>query len=106
MITTYLDNLKRFRVALGPDEREQIVAQTIWESVGITEYAAEQGRALNAQKVVIGTVDRLGTDIVVTASVVDVKTISLQGSRQIRCRSCSERDLIDGSEMLGPMIAR
>lgn len=56
--------------------------------------AARIGRGLNARKVVFGSVSRFGEKtFVVSARVVDVETQQVEGTRQVTCENCGEKDL-------------
>lgn len=56
--------------------------------------AARIGRGLNARKVVFGSVSRFGEKtFVVSARIVDVETQQIEGTRQVTCENCGEKDL-------------
>ncbi len=62
-----------------------------------TADAVRIGRGLNARKVVFGNVSRFGSGpqgtFVILTRVVDVETQQVEGTRQVTCENCSERDL-------------
>ncbi len=65
------------------------------------------GRGLNARKVCLGSVRRFGeSTFVILARIVDVETQQVEGTRQVTCENCRERDLPRAVEALRRAILR
>jgi WD40 repeat protein len=85
---------------------DNIVKEMQLQKSGLTASdAARIGRGLNAQKVVLGSVRRFGdTTYMILARVVDVETQQVQGSREVMCENCAERDLPKAVSALRKLI--
>lgn len=69
-----------------------------------TEDAVKIGRGVNARKVLLGSIRKFGQSFVMTARVVDVETQQVEGSRNVQCEECSEKDLPLATDTLSALI--
>lgn len=68
--------------------------------------AVELARILNVQKVIMGSVSKLGTTMTITAQLVDVATAGIDGVREVQCNACSLEDLSQAvSELSSTLVA-
>ncbi len=74
---------------------EQVVGELKLQSTGITSArdAAEIGRILNAQNVLLGNVNQLGTSVTIAVRLVETESARVLGAREIICRNCRPEDL-------------
>lgn len=94
MIAGELSNSRHVQV-LERGKIDAIVKEMEIQRSGLTtEDAVRIGRGLNARKVVFGSVRRFGEGtFVILARMVDVETQRVEGTRQVTCESCGEKDL-------------
>ena len=88
---------------------DAIVRELELQRSGLTTADAVRiGRGLNARKVLFGSVSRFGSGpqgtFVILTRVVDVETQRVEGTRQVTCENCSERDLPRAVEVLRKSI--
>ncbi len=59
------------------------------QNSGVTtpEKAAEIGKILNAKKLVMGKLSKLGSTLITTIKVVDVETAKIVGGREVECQN-------------------
>lgn len=62
--------------------------------------AAEIGKILNAQKLIIGTLKKFGSTLVVTVDVVDVQTAKVDGGREVECQNYEPENIPEMIETL------
>ncbi|HLG15736.1 MAG TPA: caspase family protein [Blastocatellia bacterium] len=67
--------------------------------------AARIGKILNISRIALGSLSRLGRNIVLSVQLVDVETAAIEGIRQLACNSCVEDDLIEAVAYLEPALA-
>ncbi|HZT33088.1 MAG TPA: CsgG/HfaB family protein [Bryobacteraceae bacterium] len=67
--------------------------------------AVRLGRILNAKKLILGAVSRLGTTFTITAQVVDVETARIDGIREVLCQRCAVEDLPAAAAELAAALA-
>lgn len=94
MIAGELAN-SRHVVVVERDKIQAIVKELELQRSGLTTADAVRiGRGLNARKVVFGSVRRFGENVyVIQARIVDIETQQVEGTREVRCENCGERDL-------------
>ncbi len=56
-------------------------------------FAVRVGRLLNVQKLLVGSVARLGSAITIDVQLVDVQTGRIDGTREMQCQNCGLEDL-------------
>jgi curli production assembly/transport component CsgG/WD40 domain-containing protein len=84
---------------------EGVVKELELQRSGLTTADAVRiGRGLNARKVLFGMVSRFGagpqSTFVILTRIVDVETQQVEGTRQVTCENCSEKDLPRAVETL------
>jgi WD40 repeat protein len=91
----YIDLVERGAV-------DQVLDELKLQNTGITSArdAAEIGRLLNAQNVLLGNVNQLGTSLTVSVRLVETESGRVLGAREILCRSCRPEDLPQGISLL------
>lgn len=87
---------------LERDAMDRVLKEVRFQNSGITtdQGAAQIGKQLNASKVLVGSVNKLGTTIVITVRLVDVQTGQAEGYREVRCNDCKLEDLPDAIQLL------
>ena len=69
--------------------------------------AVRIGKGLNARKVVMGSVRKLGDSaLMLTARMVDVETQQVEGFREVQCQNCKEQDLPAAVDALRRILVR
>lgn len=74
---------------------DKVMGELKLENSGVTtaQDAAEIGRVLNAQNVLLGNVNRLGTSVTISLRLVETQSAHMLGAREILCRNCRPEDL-------------
>ncbi len=62
--------------------------------------AVEIGRLLGAGFIITGNIDRAGTDLIISARIIDVETGEIKGVREVHCGQCGNDDLYDAIDIL------
>ena len=81
---------------------QQVIDELRLQNTGITSArdAAEIGRILNAQNVLLGNVNQLGTSLTIAVRLVETESARIVGAREILCRRCTPEDLPQGISLL------
>jgi WD40 repeat protein len=66
--------------------------------------ALQMGHIINAQKMVYGSVSKLGTSMTIHAEMIDVETARTDGSCEVLCQQCSAEDLPEAVAKLKPAL--
>ena len=77
-------------------QRKELLDEQAFQNLGISDQstAAEIGKLLNADKVLIGSVTKTENFVIkITVRLVDVESGQIEGSRELICENCSERNL-------------
>ena len=74
---------------------EQVVGELRLQNAGITSAsdAAEIGRILNAETVLLGNVNQFDTSVTMSLRLVETESARVLGARELLCRSCRAEDL-------------
>jgi len=64
------------------------------------------GQLLNVDYVLLATMGRLGSNIIVNGRVVSVETGQVIGGREVICETCQEQDILEAVSMLSRLIAQ
>jgi len=110
-ITDQLSNRLALNPAVRLVERRRlgvILNEQNLQKSGRTEAAGaiQLARIFNVQKMLLGSVSKLGTTMVITVQLVDVETANLDGSREIQCRACEVEELSDAmAELSHALVA-
>lgn len=67
-------------------------------------YAVRVGKILNVQKLLVGSVARLGTAFTIDVQLVDVQSGRIDGAREIQCQNCGLEDLPRAVGELAPAL--
>ncbi len=68
--------------------------------------AVKMGKLLGVALIVTGNVDRIGTDLVVSARVIAVAGGEILGTKEVHCAQCGADDLFDAVDLLaGALVA-
>lgn len=72
-----------------------ILGEQAFQHSGRTDpaYAVRIGRILNVQKLLVGSVARLGNAFTIDVQLVDVQSGRIDGAREIQCQNCGLEDL-------------
>ena len=81
---------------------QQVLDELRFQNTGITSPrdAAEIGRLLNAENVLLGNVNQLGRSLTVALRLVETESGRVLGAREILCRQCRPEDLPQGMSLL------
>lgn len=83
-----------------------ILGEQAFQHSGRTDpaYAVRVGRILNVQKLLVGSVAKLGTAYTIDVQLVDVQSGRIDGAREIQCQSCGLEDLPRAVAELGTAL--
>jgi len=87
---------------------DQILREQDFQQSGRTDptLAAQVGRILNAQKMILGSISKLGNSYTINTQMVDVETARVDGIRELTCQPCSPEDLPQAvSELRSVLVA-
>ena len=81
---------------------QQVLDELRFQNTGITSPrdAAEIGRLLNAENVLLGNVNQLGSSLTVALRLVETESGRVLGAREVLCRQCRPEDLPQGMSLL------
>ncbi|MCY4505988.1 MAG: hypothetical protein OXG35_03365, partial [Acidobacteria bacterium] len=81
---------------------QQVIDELRLQNTGITSArdAAEIGRILNAQNVLLGNVNQLGSSVTIAVRLVETESARVLGAREILCRRCNPEDLPQAISLL------
>jgi WD40 repeat protein/TolB-like protein len=87
---------------LERDAIDRVVREIRFQNTGLTtpEDAAHIGRLLNAGRVLVGSLNELGSALVLSVRIVDTETARVIGAREILCNDCNLEDLPRGVTLL------
>ena len=86
---------------------DNIISELKYQQSGLTvDQAAEIGRHLGAEYVVIGSVNKLGSTLIIIAKLVEVESGGIHGSRQVKCTNATIEDAADMVAVLALAIAK
>ncbi len=68
--------------------------------------AVQMAKMLNVQKLIMGSVGKLGTTIVINTSLIDVESARVDGVREVQCKACELEDLSEAvAELSHTLVA-
>lgn len=74
---------------------------------GLNESSAvDIGKQLNANYILIGTLNKLGSTIILTTKLVNVETAQIEGVREVQCLNATIENINDMVSMLAPTIVK
>ena len=71
-----------------------------------TADAVEVGKQLNAKFILIGSINKLGNLLIITAKLVNTETAQIEGTREIQCNNATIEDISDMIAQLAPTIVK
>ncbi|RKY76624.1 hypothetical protein DRQ07_10005 [candidate division KSB1 bacterium] len=91
-------------------ERNQInkvLDELKYQQTGLTaSNAADLGQHLNAEYILIGSINKLGNLLIITAKLVNVKTAQIEGTREVQCSNATIETISDMVSALAPTIIK
>lgn len=91
-------------------ERNQIdnvLEELKYQQTGLTTSdAAAVGQQLNAEYILIGSINKLGNLLIITAKLVNVETSRIEGTREVQCENATIETISDMVAALAPTIAK
>jgi WD40 repeat protein/TolB-like protein len=91
-------------------ERNQInsvISELKYQMSGLTASdAVEIGKHLNAKYIVIGSINKLGNLLIITAKLVNIETSQIEGTREVQCNNATIEDISEMVALLAPSIAK
>ncbi|MCP4566208.1 MAG: hypothetical protein GY841_01370, partial [FCB group bacterium] len=92
---------------LERNQVDKIVDELDLQRSGLTvSMAVEIGKLIEAELIILGSVDKLGSELHITARLVDVRSSQIIGIREITCTNASPRNIINMTKRLAPAIAK
>jgi len=92
---------------LERNQIDKIVDELDLQRSGLTvSMAIEIGKVIEAELIILGSVDKLGNELHITARLVDVSSGQIIGIRKITCTNASATSIIDMTNRLAPAIAK
>ena len=86
---------------------DQVLSELRYQQTGLTaSNAAEVGRHLNAEYILIGSLNKLGNLLIVTVKLVNVQTAQIEGTREVQASNATIESISDMISLLAPTIAR
>jgi WD40 repeat protein len=91
---------------LERNQIDRILDELKLQASGLTEsQVIEIGKLAQAQFMLIGSVDKLASDLHITARLVNVENGSIEGIREVKCSNASLSSISDMVDLLAPAIA-
>ena len=109
--TTYLFEGKLgnspFVELIERNQIENVLSELQYQMSGLTtSNAVEVGKHLNAEFVLLGSINKLGSLLIITAKLVNVETSQIEGTREVQCANATIENIADMVSVLGPTIAK
>jgi len=85
----------------------QVIEELKYQMSGMTtSNAVEIGRHLNAEYVLLGSLNKLGSLLILSAKLVNVETSQIEGTREVQCANATIENISDMVSALAPAIAK
>ncbi len=86
---------------------DKVFAELNYQISGFTTGdAVDIGKQLNANYILIGSLNKLGSLIVITAKLVNVETTQIEGTREVECKNATIENISDMVNVLAPTIVK
>jgi len=86
----------RFKIVERGSKMKEVMQEQAFQQTGLTEgQVAQIGRSLGAQKVLIGSLTKLGSNYIIVGKIVDVQTARVDFSEEVKSKSLD--DLYDAA---------
>ncbi|MCK5148249.1 hypothetical protein KAR48_15945 [bacterium] len=85
----------------------QVLEELKLQQTGITvSNAAEIGQQLNAEHMLLGSINKLGSLLIITVKLVNVETGHIEGVREVQCSNATIETISDMISVLAPIIVK
>lgn len=96
----YVDMIERNQI-------DKVIAELKYQISGFTTGdAVDIGKQLNANYILIGSINKLGNLLIMTAKLVNVETTQIEGTREVQCLNATIENISDMVNMLAPAIVK
>ncbi len=86
---------------------EKVLEELRYQQTGMTtSNAVEVGQHLNAEYILIGSINKLGNLLIITAKLVNVETAQIEGTREVQCSNATIETISDMVSVIAPTIAK
>ena len=87
---------------------ETVVKEQQFQMSDLTDErtSVQVGKLLNADNVLIGSIGKLGTSMILTARILNVETGKVMKGREVICEECRDQDIYDAVSTLVSTIAQ
>jgi hypothetical protein len=68
--------------------------------------AVKIGEQLNAEYILLGSINKLGNLLIITAKLVNIETSQIEGIREVQCSNAAIEDIPEMVALLAPAIAK
>ncbi len=86
---------------------ESVLEELRYQQTGLTtSNAVEVGQHLNAEYILIGSINKLGNLLIITAKLVNVETAQIEGTREVQCSNATIETISDMVSVIAPTIAK
>jgi len=86
---------------------EKVLEELRYQQTGMTtSNAVEVGQHLNAEYILIGSINKLGSLLIITAKLVNVETAQIEGTREVQCSNATIETISDMVSVIAPTIAK
>ncbi len=87
---------------------EAVVKEQKFQASDLTDEktSVQIGKLLNANRVLVCSIGKLGTSLILTARILDVETGKVVRGRDVICEECRDQDIYDAVKMLASTIAQ
>ena len=86
---------------------ESVLEELRYQQTGLTtSNAVEVGQHLNAEYILIGSINKLGSLLIITAKLVNVETAQIEGTREVQCSNATIETISDMVSVVAPTIAK
>ncbi len=96
----YVDMIERNQI-------DKVIEELKYQISGFTTGdAVDIGKQLNANYILIGSLNKLGNLIIITAKLVNVETTQIEGTREVQCLNATIENISDMVNVLAPTIVK
>jgi TolB-like protein len=86
---------------------QKVLEELKYQQAGLTTSdAVKVGQHLNAKFILIGSINKLGNLLIITAKLVNVETSQIEGTREVQCSNATIENISDMVSALAPTIAK
>jgi len=86
---------------------QKVLDELQYQQSGLTaDNAVQVGQHLNAEYMLIGSINKLGNLIIITSKLVNVETAQIEGTREVQCSNATIETISEMVSILAPTIAK